>query len=362
MLTESQYRKLDYEWTQLSISERGFIYEFLRTLYPEKIKLISEARWYNTLADIIGIFDPTGVVDIMNGISYWRQGDKLFAILSWIGAIPVLGDIIAKPVIGALKVGSRSSKAFREAVEAGNAGKIAETASMAGGKIADFVKEVPTWGDKLVNVLKKTVGRIPFGLPFLAGGATLSGKGFVRTVDEWVGLFKNASKQVKTSDDVYKAVLQGAKPLTQAEKELMVKQLTKQKFTAFRGLSGNKQNFTEKYFSGGLGRLWGNRATRSLMTRTKSYLGFLDYLGVGNFDVDPEELEKKYTEAEIQAKLKEYEKTDKAKKYYKEDIEDISDDLPEPPNADGSKSPFNVSNLLGSSSNPIVQLFSTILK
>ena len=30
--------------------------------------------WYNTVMDIVGLADPTGVVDIVNGISYFTQG------------------------------------------------------------------------------------------------------------------------------------------------------------------------------------------------------------------------------------------------------------------------------------------------
>ena len=30
--------------------------------------------WYNTVMDVVGLADPTGVVDIVNGISYFTQG------------------------------------------------------------------------------------------------------------------------------------------------------------------------------------------------------------------------------------------------------------------------------------------------
>jgi hypothetical protein len=369
-------KKLTKLWEETTIEERLFLVEFLSTIYPKKVKLINESRWYNTLADIIGIFDPTGVVDILNGVSYWRQGDKLFAILSWIGAIPGLGDLIAKPIIGVMKIGSTSTKAFKAAVEAGNAAKIAETASKAGGSVSSFVKGVYTWGDNLVSVLQKTVGRVPIGLPFLAGGATLSGKGFVRTVEEWVNLFKSASSQMKSSDEVYKAILQGSKPLTNAEKQLMLKQLEKQNVTAFRTYKGTGQNFKEKYISGGLGTLWGNRATRSLMVRTKSYLGFLDYLGIGNFDTDPEDLIKNIPN--VEQKLEEYGKTPQGKKNFEDDFGGGGDAPPPGLTADeyaaitnktqktnlsgGGGISFDMAGALGKSSNPIISLFSSVLK
>jgi hypothetical protein len=363
-------KRLTKLWESTSLEDRIFLFEFLKVLYPQKSKLINESRWYNTLADIIGIFDPTGVVDILNGISYWRQGDKLFAILSWIGAIPGLGDLIAKPIIGVFKVGTPATKAFRAAVEAGNAAKIAETASKVGGPVASMVRNSTTWGDNLVRVLNKSVGRVPIGLPLLAGGASLSGRGFVRVVDEWVDIFKSASGQMKSADDVYKSILQGSKPLATAEKESMIKQLERQKFSPFRSYTGAKQDFGEKYLAGGLVSLWGNRATRSLMSRTKSYLGFLDYLGIGNFDTDPEDLRKKVPN--VEQKLDEYSKTEKGKKYFKEDFG--TTEISRPPgltDADwaeiqgsgsvSSKS-FGLDKVFASNQNPIVSLFTTLLK
>jgi hypothetical protein len=66
-------------------------------------KVVNEA-WYNTVMDVLGIADPTGIVDIVNGISYFSQGDHLFGLLSLISAIPYAGDVVAKPVLGALKL------------------------------------------------------------------------------------------------------------------------------------------------------------------------------------------------------------------------------------------------------------------
>ncbi len=43
-------------------------------------KQLDEA-WYNTVMDIVGLADPTGVVDIVNGISYFTQGDTFFLFL-----------------------------------------------------------------------------------------------------------------------------------------------------------------------------------------------------------------------------------------------------------------------------------------
>ena len=80
-------------------------------------QVIVEAEWYNLVGDILGIADPTGVVDIVNGISYFSQGDHLFGLLSLISAIPYAGDVAAKPVMGALKMGSASTKQLKGALK-----------------------------------------------------------------------------------------------------------------------------------------------------------------------------------------------------------------------------------------------------
>lgn len=292
------YEKINKLWESLQISEKLFVFEFLNVLYPEKKTIINESKWYNTLGDIIGIFDPTGVVDILNGISYWRQGDKLYAILSWIAAIPGLGDLIAKPIVGFMKVGSASSKSFKAAIQAGDAGKIAEVASKAGGAAKDMVISVSTWGDKLVNLLKKTVGRIPIGLPFLAGGATLSGKGFVNVVGDWVGTFKKASNMLET----------GAKF---------------KPFSTYKSMSPSK---FENMISGGFFTLFGaNPALKFQLTKTKSYMDFLDYLGIGNF-VGPDELVRQ--QPDVEKKFQDFAKTDEGRRSLENDGDILSSEIP----------------------------------
>lgn len=316
---EEQVTLLDEKWNKLSGIDRQFVLEFLKVLYPEKAMLVTESRWYNTLGDIVGIFDPTGVVDTVNGISYWRQGDKLFAILSWISAVPYLGDLIAKPVIGVMKLGGGVAKAFKAATIAGDASKMAKTARAAGGPIAKLVEKFPTWGEKLVGMLKASVGKVP-----------LLGTGLVKVVEEFVSIFGKASKEMKASSEITsKLVAKGEAALTKSEKELLASELKKQgSFRGFRDYKGEGQSFATKYVSGGMGRLFGNRATRSLMRRTKWYLGLLDFLGLANF-VGPDELEEKY--GDMEDRIAEYEKTDKAKQYAEQDLTQSDEGSMAPP-------------------------------
>jgi hypothetical protein len=245
---EEQFKLVQEKWESLSRRDKKFVIEFYNTLYPKK--QINENKWYNTVGDIAGIFDPTGVVDIVNGLSYWNQGDKLFALLSWISAVPYLGDVIAKPVVGILKVGGDGAKAFKAATLTGDAVKVAEAAKNVGGPISKMVEKAPSWGEKLISVLKNSVGKVP-GLG-----------GLVKVIEEYVLLFTKAGKEMEAGGKV----------------------------TAFSKNAGELQSFGNKYLSGGMGRFFGNRATRSLMRRSKWYLKLLDALGVHNF-VGPDELQ-----------------------------------------------------------------------
>jgi hypothetical protein len=77
-----------------------------------------------------------------------------------------------------------------------------------------------------------------------------------------------------------------------------------------------------------MGRLFGNRATRSLMRRTKWYLGLLDFLGLANF-VGPDELEEKY--GDMEDRIAEYEKTEQSKQYAEQDLKQSDEGSMAPP-------------------------------
>lgn len=310
---EEQEKILQEKWDTLSKEDKIFVVEFLRSAYPEKSKLLKEAKWYNTLGDLVGIFDPTGIVDVVNGISYWRQGDKLFAILSLISAVPIIGDAIGKTAIGVMKTGGASTKAFKAAAVAGDAAKIAETAKAAGGPIAKMVSSAPSWGTKLLNMLKALIGRVPF-----------LGRGLVKVIEEYIQIFKSAGAKMGTRS-IELAKLEG-KTLSSLEKKRLIKQIEKD--TAFRGFRDNKGLANASFMSkvrGGVPRLFGNRATRSLMGRTKWYLRLLDFLGVANF-VGPDELMQKYSD--LEEKVNQFNQTPEGQKSWAEDFGGIINGQP----------------------------------
>jgi hypothetical protein len=261
--------------------------EFILQIYEEEKIKLDESKWYNTVGDFVGIIDPTGIVDLVNGVSYWRQGDKLFALLSFISAAPILGDAIAKPVIGVMKIGGETAKVFRAATIGGDAVKMAQSAKSMGGPVAKLVETSPNWGQKVVSILKQSVGKVP-GLG-----------GLIKVIEEYVLLFTKASKEMNAGGKV----------------------------TAFRRNAGELQSFGNKYISGGMGRLFGNRATRSLMRRSKWYLRLLDKLGVHNF-VGPDELKQQIPN--LETKMAEFNQDPSNQELYNQEFGDDFSEYDEP--------------------------------
>ena len=307
IFNEEQLKITEEKWNSLTKVDKIFVVEFLKELYPEKGSLLNEDKWYNTLGDIAGIFDPTGIIDVVNGISYWRQDDKLFAILSWISAIPFLGDAIAKPVVGVVKAGGVGTKALKGAIATNDAVKLAKTAKEMGGPVAKLVESSPMWASKLIAALRGSIGKVPF-----------LGTRFVGLVEEFLELFVKGSKGMEGS-----AKLLGkleTKGLSQVEKQGLINQIAKEsKFRGFRDYKNINPSFFSR-IAGGVPRLWGNSATRSLMRRTKWYLGLLDSIGLGNF-VGPEELEKLVPD--LEQKVAEYSKTQKSQDLWNEEFGNV---------------------------------------
>lgn len=343
---EEYLKVLEEKWSKLSKKEKIFVIEILKFTYPEKAKLINESKWYNTALDVAGIFDPTGIIDFGNGISYWNQGDKLFAILSWISALPLFGDLIAKPVIGVLKTGGEAAKMFKTATLSGDAFKIARSAELTGGPIAKLVKSSPSWGEKLVGLLYASVGKVPF-----------LGKGLVQTIEEYIKLFSTASKEMKTGTEAaMKLASKEASTLTKLEREELLNQISKSgSFRGFRDYKAADPTFFNKWVRGGMPRLFGNRSTRALMRRTKWYLGLLDFLGLGNF-VGPEELENAIPN--LEQKVADYNQTSEAQKNIEQDFGDNSAQQPSPPPISSSTIPSSSSK---SSTDGLGDFFKSVL-
>ncbi len=306
---QTQLKLAEQNWSKFSSEQKELVLEVCKVLYPEKSKVIKESKWYNLVGDILGIVDPTGIVDIVNGISYFSQGDHLFGLLSLISAIPIIGKVTAKPVIGALKIGGAASKGLNYAMKLAKAGKTveasAELAKLAKepGIIGKFLQNAKSWAPKVAS----KVEQLPNGLL----------KGFKNTILDYLKLLENAglksTKFQKSAGILAKNLKNAAKP---AESIAALKNILKNE-KVFTGLT--KKGPLSKVFLGGAPRLFGNREMRILMRRTKWWLGFLDYIGVANF-VGPDELAQKMGESNVINKMNQYNQTEDAKRYAESDF------------------------------------------
>jgi hypothetical protein len=306
---ENNLKLAEQNWQKFSDEEKEMVLEICKVLYPSKSKLIKEAEWYNLVGDILGIVDPTGIVDIVNGISYFTQGDHLFGLLSLISAIPYAGDVVAKPVMGALKIGGGATKGLKSAMSLAKAGKTAE-ASVALAKLAEkpgvvgkFLQSARIWAPKVASKVDK-----------LPGGVL---KGFKKTIIDYLKLLENAGaksvKFQKATGNLAKYIGNTAKP---AENIKALQSLLKDE-KIFSGLA--KKGPLANIFLGGAPRLFGDRRMRILMRQTKWWLGFLDYIGVANF-VGPDELVSQMGEIDVKQKMAQYNQTPEAQQYSNEDF------------------------------------------
>ena len=120
-------------------------------------EVINEAKWWNAIGDVVGIFDPTGAVDLINGLDYLRQGDTFFAMLSFVSVIPYVGDVAAKPIM----LAGKGSKLYKTANQAA---KLAKTNPVKAAKMLESVAnsssasralfgKARTWAPKVLKML-----------------------------------------------------------------------------------------------------------------------------------------------------------------------------------------------------------------
>lgn len=343
LITKEENLKLaEHNWSKFSDEEKLMIVEICKELYPEKSKLVKEDKWYNTLGDIAGIFDPTGVIDLVNGISYINQGDNLFGFLSLVSAIPYAGDLVAKPVMGALKVGAPSAKALEGVLKLSKAGESVKAAaelqkiSKTGGLTGKFVDGVSKIGGKLRGLVE----RLP-----LPGGLK-------RTLTQWLDLFSGVAKKGKVVRYGSQQFAKNFPKLSREAQEEGLKKLinaSKQSglFTSYRTSKGL---LSWKTVFGGMPQLIGrNKSVRALMRQTKFYAGFLDFLGLGNF-VGPDELVEKMGQQNVEEKMTQYQQTEQGKQYFKDSFGDQdvnTSDTEQTNNKQTISSPTSQSNPIG---------------
>ena len=284
-----KYIQFKTKWGALNEEEKKAAIQYSNIINKRKDN-INEGNWMNTVGDVVGIFDPTGVVDLVNGVSYFYQGDNLFGTLSLVSAVPYLGDAIAKPILLGGKMTSSGLKGLRTAMNGGKASEIALAAEKAGGQAKKLVRTADEWAPKVMGMLKKGK-RVP-----------LIGRMF-RRIEEFMQIMFQASKDMKLGKTAGKGILPRS---------------------AFRnyGVDTSKNVLMRMFQRGGFIK---NTALSTLLYKSKVWLGFLDFIGVGNF-VGPEEFESEYGEEYTKEGMKAYLSTEEGNKWYQEEFGDTGSD------------------------------------
>ena len=342
---EHAITELKERYSNMSDDDKELCVSLIEYFNPHLKLQLNEAQWYNTVLDILGVVDPSPILDTINGISYLKQGDKFYAILSFIAAVPIIGDWIGKGFMltgrgskvvkstdAALKV---ASKGTPQAIKL--ATKMIKDISKESGLMAKLLGTVRQWVPKLIDI----IDNIPLGK---------LGQPLKNTVKDWLRLFSNAGAGSAKAVELAKAY----KGLTKTD---AIKVLTDMKaavkadtrlFRDFGGDAAKGLSGLKNYKMSGMPRLFGNKATRSLMRRTKFWTGFLDYIGLGNF-VGPDETIRQMGPKEFNEKMEEYARTAGAKQNWEDDFKDVPEEegLYTEPDFDGnddsqpSKTPTN---------------------
>jgi hypothetical protein len=335
---EKVIQDIHEKWQTINKTQKLFVLEYLKVLHPHKEKQLNEVikkvksnqlneAWYNTVLDIVGWLDPTGIADTLNGVIYLTQGEYLFGFLSFVGAIPYAGDVVAKPVMYALKAGKPSAKALNGVMKLSKVGTKEATEqaanelaklSASGGLIGWFTTQM----GKLAPKLEQLINAMPGGVL----------KGFKNTLLEWIQLFKGASKgkavrtQAADLATKIKGIPAGSAGIVRLSKKDQIAQLenliklSKETPGIFSGYRTGNKILSWKTFWGGMPQLMGrNRSVRALMRKTKWYLGLLDFLGIANF-VGPDELQEQLGDAKFEQSIEAYNDTNQSRQYAQEDF------------------------------------------
>lgn len=328
ILKEEQLRKnLANKWSQLNESEQQFALQFTMFVSPKFRKnlleqeekdssFLSKAADYGQFGlDVIGVFDPTGIADAINALWYFGRGEYLFGMLSLVSVIPYVGDVLAKPV---LLFGKASLKAIKPIIATKNATKIAQgVTKLKGTKSGSYLykffyefesKVAPKLIESLTELEKnKVVG------------------GLAKTAKSWVEVFLDASKQIKVPTKSTKLGAQGTAGVLLRNTDKidfaktidMILSPSKGGIKAFR-TAGSKPSWF-KLGPVEFKKIWKVPKLRKTIGKTKGYLRFLDYMGIGNF-IGPEDLVLKVGEDAASKAFTEFSQTNDGKQMYENEL------------------------------------------
>jgi hypothetical protein len=289
-----------------------------------KKKPINEA-WYNNVMDVVGIIDPTPITDTINAVSYFAQGDNLFGVLSLVAALPFfVGDFVAKPVMGAMKIGSKATKELDAAL------KLAKTNPKAATEIISRLAKDPGPVGKFLQSAGGTNGWATKVNSFIGEFPAGPFKGLKNTIMDYFTLLGRAgtkSKRVGGLTKSLEADMLAGKVKIQDIKALKDLMKTEKVFDV---ASLSKPGFFSQTFFGGVPRLFRSpegRRIKIMMQQTKWWLGFLDYIGIGNWVGESEVIKKLGGSEEMIKAMEEYQKTPESKKFFDESFKEGQDPI-----------------------------------
>lgn len=341
LITESQYQSILLDekrrmvinmFENLSEEEKKRIIDIFKIIHPTKT--LNEA-WWNTIGDVIGFIDPTGIVDFVNGLDYIRQGDYFFGFLSIVSVVP-FADFVTKPIIGMSKF-SKTRKGIDAALKIAknaktpqdmlNAQKILQRTASVNPDLTKLMMNSDKWGTKL----KQIVDIVP---------NTFATSGMKKTINNWIDLFSQTSLQKAGIKSSISNLAKKIKPDPSTSIKLVDELKSLKKVTAKGPLSTfqiKDPDFMLKYFWPGLSlRTSKGRQLIGMMRRTKFYAGFLDYMGIANF-VGPDELIQQEGSDVIEKQMKDYANTPLGKEYYQEDMNLVQDEVSDKTSSQGDK-------------------------
>jgi hypothetical protein len=293
-------------------------------LERENHDLLTEAKWWNAIGDVLGIFDPTGAVDLINGLDYLRQGDTFFAMLSFVSVIPYIGDVAAKPIMMA----GKGSKLYKTANQAA---KLAKTDPVRATKMLETVANSSSASRYLFGKARTWAPKVKKMLDMIPGGKLMPG--LINTLKDYISLFEKMGAGTQKASAMIRRAAKN--PMTTKEVQTLAKQVQTavskdgRLFRELGGASAKGVAGIKNYKMSGIPRLFGNKATRSLMRRTKFWAAFLDYIGVANF-VGPDELINQMGEEQFNKSMNDYAQTNQAKQSWQDDFGNVQPEQPTP--------------------------------
>ena len=162
ILREEQINFIESKVSTMSTLEKELMFEYFKSVNPKMSNVIMEQRWWNSLGDWIGMADPSGTVNVVNGLDYLRQGDEIMGIVNLIVGVPAFGKM-AVPLLAEMKVGGKLLQALEAAKTSeqfaqvgkkfGLFGKILKYAGKIGAWLIKWVRKVPglKWIAKIID-------------------------------------------------------------------------------------------------------------------------------------------------------------------------------------------------------------------